>query len=172
MTRRWLARFGPATTIDLQWWTGWTKTATTAALESVGAQAVLLDDGADGWCLPDDLAPGSPDVADPGPWVALLPGLDATAMGWKQRAWYLDDDVARRVVDRNGNIGPTIWTDGRVVGGWVQRRDGSVATELYRTLDRVRRGLLDDEIARIVEFVGATRFRVRFPSPNQSDLLG
>ena len=93
-------------------------------------------------------------------------------MGWKQRAWYLDDDVAGRVVDRNGNIGPTIWSDGRVVGGWVQRHDGSVATELYRTLDRPHRGLLDDEIARTVEFVGATRFRVRFPSPNQVDLRG
>ena len=39
-----------------------------------------------GWLLPDDLEPEAPVE----PWAALLPVLDPTLMGWKQRDWYLD----------------------------------------------------------------------------------
>jgi hypothetical protein len=92
-------------------------------------------------------------------------------MGWKNREWYLAESVATRVFDRNGNAGPTVWSDGRIVGGWAQRSDGSIAVELLEDLDSERRALLDVEIERTREFVGDTRFRVRFPSPNQKELL-
>ena len=52
-----------------------------AALDTV---AVDLD-GEAGLVLAGDEAP----VAAPEPWVALLPGLDPTAMGWPARDWYL-----------------------------------------------------------------------------------
>ena len=68
-------------------------------------------------CLEADLDPvplRSPE------WVALLPALDPTVMGWKERSWYLGDHQ-ERLFDRNGNAGPTVWADGRVVGGWAQR---------------------------------------------------
>lgn len=164
----WLRRFGPGTTDDVVWWTGITKTAVRRALDAIEAVPVRLDGGRDGWLAPDDDAVEE----DPGPWVALLPGLDPTAMGWKERAWYLADDVAARVIDRSGNIGPTVWADGEIVGGWGQRADGRIATERQRPLDRVHQRLLDEEIDRLTAFVGDTRFRVRFPSPNQADLLG
>ncbi|MCB0969037.1 MAG: winged helix DNA-binding domain-containing protein, partial [Ilumatobacter sp.] len=111
-------------------------------------------------------------TADPGPWVALLPGLDPTAMGWKQRAWYLDDETNRRVTDRNGNIGPTVWSDGRIVGGWVQRPDGTIAHDVEPSLlDDDHTELLRTEIERLQHLVGETRFTPRFPSPNQRALL-
>jgi len=61
--------------------------------------------------------------------------------------------------------------DGRVVGGWVQRPDGSIATELAEPLSSVHDRLLADEIDRLRSLLGGTRFRVRFPAPNQADLL-
>jgi hypothetical protein len=164
---RWLRRFGPAPSEDLQWWTGWTKTAVRRALADIDAVEVELDDGSTAWLAHGHLA----DEAPPGPWVALLPGLDPTAMGWRRRAWYLDDVVASLVTDRNGNIGPTIWADGRVVGGWVQRPDGSISTELSRPLDTTHRRLLRIELERLTGLLGDRRFRVRFPSPNQADLF-
>jgi hypothetical protein len=163
---RWLARFGPGTLDDIVWWTGSTKTLVRRALEMIGAVEVDLDQGV-GYVLADDR--DEPATADPGPWVALLPGLDPTAMGWKQRSWYLAPEIAARVVDRNGNIGPTVWADGRIVGGWIQRPDGSIAHDAE--LDGAHVGLLADELERLQDLVGETRFTVRFPSPNQRSLL-
>jgi len=80
---RWLQRFGPATTADLQWWMGWTMKRTKQALADCGAVEVELDAAA-GW-----LAANDPPVGPIEPWVAVLPGLDPTIMGWKQRDWYL-----------------------------------------------------------------------------------
>lgn len=166
---RWLDRFGPGTLNDLVWWTGTTKTAVRRAIERIDCNEVDLSDGP-GYSLIDDAA--DPDVAtDDEPWVALLPGLDPTAMGWKDRAWYLDDVTSRRVIDRNGNIGPTVWADGRIVGGWVQRPDGEIATEFTVDVTPTHRAMIDDEAERLRSFIGDTRFRVRFPSPNQADLL-
>jgi hypothetical protein len=105
LLRRWLRAFGPATTTDIRWWTGWTAKLTASTLAAVGAVEVGLDDGA-GWLLPDDLDP----PPSPAPWVALLPALDATVMGWKQRDWYLGEH-AEALFDRNGNAGPTVWAE-------------------------------------------------------------
>ena len=91
------------------------------------------------WLAADDLdaVRGSPK------WVALLPGLDPTTMGWKDRSWYLEAGVASRIVDRNGNAGPTIWVDGRVVGSWVQRKDGTIALGWLTDVPPVRRAQVE-----------------------------
>ncbi|MEP7090608.1 MAG: winged helix DNA-binding domain-containing protein, partial [Nocardioidaceae bacterium] len=114
---RWLHAFGPGTITDLQWWMGWTGATTKAALVDAGAVEVALEDGP-GW-----LAPGDEEPVDPvEPWVAVLPGLDPTTMGWKERGWYLPSG-AGDAFDQMGNAGPTIWVDGEVVGVWVQAPD-------------------------------------------------
>ena len=70
----------------------------------------------------------------PEPWVALLPALDPTIMGWVSRDWYLGPH-GPTLFDRSGNPGPTVWVDGRVVGGWAQRAsDGRV---VHRLLEKV-----------------------------------
>jgi hypothetical protein len=42
LARRWLARFGPATTEDLRWWTGWSSTTTRRALQRLEIEEVDL----------------------------------------------------------------------------------------------------------------------------------
>lgn len=171
-----LERFGPATEADIGWWTGWTSTQVRHGLADIAAVEVDILGGT-AWLAPSDPlldqrggAPASDAGSDE--WVALLPGLDPTTMGWKQRSWYLDDDVAAAVFDRSGNGGPTVWAGGRIVGGWAQRGDGSIAVGLLRDLTAGQQESLSDCVDRVQHFVGDTRFRVRFPSPNQKDLLG
>ena len=152
--------FGPGTRDDIKWWTGWTVAAVRQALAAIEAVEVDLEDGETGYLLPDDLEP----VAPPDPWVALLPALDPTTMGWKGRDWYLGPH--RPVLfDSNGNAGPTIWADGRIVGGWTQDRDGVIALHVLEDVGAETRRHIDAEAARLQEWLGTTRVRMSFPPP-------
>ncbi|HEU4355246.1 MAG TPA: winged helix DNA-binding domain-containing protein [Actinomycetota bacterium] len=165
LLRRWLRAFGPGTTTDIRWWTGWTAALTTKTLAAVGAVEVDLEDGATGYVPPDDLGP----VGAAGPWVALLPALDPTVMGWKERGWYLGDHAAA-LFDRNGNAGPTVWVDGRAVGGWGQADDGTIAVELLERVDAQTRRAMDAERERLRAWLGDVRIKPRFRTPLELSL--
>ncbi len=128
LVRRWLATFGPGTEADIVWWLGATKTVVRRALAELDATQVSLDAGDVGWVLPDDVEP--PADPDEEPWAALLPVLDPTTMGWKQRDFYLDPDDKAYLFDTNGNAGTTAWWNGRIVGCWVQDDDARVRVVL------------------------------------------
>ena len=169
LARNYLARFGPASTADLQCWAGWTTGVTKRALAAIGALEVDLEDGGGvGWVLPDDA-----DDAAPPPWTAFLPALDPTTMGWKNRAWYLGE-LARfggPVFDVNGNAGPTIWVDGRVVGAWAQRKSGEIAYKLLADVSPKRVTAIAAHAAQLRDLIGDVRVNVRFPAPMQKELL-
>lgn len=161
---RWLAAFGPATEADVKWWTGWTLGQTRAALAAIGAVEVALDEGP-GWVRPGDEDP----VRRPAPWVALLPALDPTTMGWQRRGWYLGPH-GTRLFDRSGNAGPTVWVDGRIVGGWAQRPDGEVVHQLLEDVGREVAGAVDRAAADLTAWFGGTWVKPRFGTPLQREL--
>ena len=123
-----------------------------------------IEDG-EGFALPDDLEP-SEEVE---PWVALLPALDPTVMGWKERDWYLGAH-ASALFDRNGNAGPTVWSNGRVVGGWMQRPDGAIDIETLERVDGATRRMIERERERLEAWLGEIRIRPRFPTPLERKL--
>ncbi len=155
IVRRWLWSFGPGTLEDLQWWLGATKGATRAALESVAAVEVALERDRTGWLLPDDLEP----VGDVEPWAALLPTLDPTTMGWKERDHYLDPAHRPLLFDTNGNGGTTAWWDGRIVGAWVQDDEGLVSVVECPGADigSEGRSVLDAEADRLTAWLDGVR---------------
>ncbi|RLV56709.1 winged helix DNA-binding domain-containing protein [Aeromicrobium phragmitis] len=166
VARRWLFAYGPARPEDLQWWTGWTKRTTTAALAALPTVEIQGDEGPL-IALADDLGP-TPGSA---PWVALLPALDSTTMGWKHRDWYLGPHRAS-LYDVNGNAGPTVWADGRVVGGWAIRDDGTVAVRLLQDPGSAARDAIDDAAHRLETFLDGTvvKARARGWSPVEREL--
>jgi Winged helix DNA-binding domain len=159
LTRRWLHTFGPATAVDVKWWFGSTLAATRKALADIGAVEVELDIGP-GFALPDDLE-SQPQVP---PLAALLPGLDATTMGWFDRDWYLGGHRGE-VFDRNGNAGPTAWWDGRVVGGWYQDDEARVQLQLLEDPGRDGQRALRRRADELTSWLDGVRIRPRFPSP-------
>jgi hypothetical protein len=165
LLRRWLRAFGPASATDIRWWTGWTARQATAALGELDVAEVRLDGNAKGYVLADDTEP----LPLSKPWVAFLPSLDPTVMGWKEREWYLGDHGAA-LFDRNGNAGPTIWADGHVIGGWVQRTDGTIATRLLERVDRATTARVTRETERLAAWLGDVRIIPRFRTPLEQEL--
>jgi len=101
--------------------------------------------------------------------VALLPGLDPTVMGWQQREFYLGDHGAR-LFDRNGNAGPTVWVDGRVVGGWAQRPSGEVVTCLLEDVGAHAVELVAAEAAALATWFDGVSVTPRFRTPLEREL--
>ncbi|ANS64763.1 hypothetical protein SLINC_2539 [Streptomyces lincolnensis] len=168
LLRRWLTACGPATEDDLKWWTGWRVTDVRRALAAIGARPVTLDEGP-GYVVDGDLGP----VAGPAePWAALLPGLDPTAMGWRQRDWYLAPELRPALFDGSGNVGPTVWWNGRVIGAWAQRPDGEVVWRLLDTqgVGRDAEAAIAAEAGRLRGWLGATRVTPRFRTPLEKEL--
>jgi hypothetical protein len=166
LARRWLAAFGPGTAADLKWWTGWTMGAARSALAAVGAVEVDLD-GTAGYVLADDVDP----VVAPAPAAALLPALDPTPMGWTERDWYLGAHRGA-LFDRSGNIGPTVWWGGRIVGGWAQRRDGEVVTRLLEDVGGEACAAVAASAQGLTGWLGTARIRSRFATPLEKELVG
>jgi Winged helix DNA-binding domain len=167
LVRRWLTAFGPGTVADLKWWTGWTVREVRTALDKLGAVEVDLH-GLAGVVLSEDLGPVEPSGE---PWVALLPALDPTVMGWAGRDWYLGGH-GHTLFDRNGNAGPTVWVDGRIVGGWAQRPGGEVVFRLLEDVGAEAAAAVEAAAARIEAWIGSSRVTPRFRTPLERELSG
>ena len=166
LVESWLRVFGPGTETDIKWWLGSTLTAVRTALAELDAVEVDLD-GRPGYLLPDDVEEHAP----AGPWGALLPALDPTVMGWTERDWYLGT-YRNDLFDSNGNAGPTAWWDGRIVGTWWQSESGAVELHLLEDIGADGRAALEQEAARLDEWLGGVKVMARFPTPLAKELAG
>jgi DNA glycosylase AlkZ-like len=162
LARLYLASFGPATAEDLRWWAGWTVGQTRAAL--AGVETVEVEPGL--------LLAGDDEPVEVEPWAALLPALDPTTMGWKERAWYLGGH-RELLFDRNGNASPTVWWEGRIVGGWAQAPGGEIRTRLLEDVGAEGEAAIEREAGRLAARVGAATLspRARARSAVEQELL-
>jgi DNA glycosylase AlkZ-like len=165
LVRRWLAAFGPGTIADIKWWTGWPLGEARQAVSALDTVEVELDDGSVGLVLAGDDAP----VRSPEPAAALLPSLDPATMGWAERDWYLGPHRPP-IFDTSGNAGPTVWWDGRIVGGWIQRKDGEVVWQLLEDVGADGCRAVEKEAARLQARLGGTVVVPRFPTPLYDEL--
>lgn len=159
LVRRWLHAFGPATVTDIKWWFGNTLGWARQALQDIDAVEVDMH-GTSGYVLPGDEEPEPAASA----WCALLPGLDVTTMGWYDRDWYVGPH-RDQVFDRNGNAGPTVWVDGRVVGAWSQDAEGRVQLVLLEDVGRRAEKALSTRADELTGWLDGVRVSPRFPSP-------
>jgi hypothetical protein len=164
LARRWLTAFGPGLASDLQWWAGWTGAQTKAALAALPVTDVDLD-GQAGVVLADDLE----FPVDASPVAALLPALDPTSMGWQSRSWYLGPHTPL-LFDRTGNVGPTVWWAGRVVGGWAQRASGEVVYRLLEDIGADSAAAVATEAGALEAWLGSSRVTPRFHTPLEREL--
>jgi hypothetical protein len=164
LARRWLLAFGPAPVSDLQWWAGWSASQVKAALAALPVTEVDLG-GQPGVILAEDLDP----VPAGRPCAALLPALDPTPMGWQSREWFLGEH-GPVLFDRTGNIGPSVWWDGRIVGGWAQRATGEIVYRFLEDTGAEAEAAVATDAARLEQWLGDFRVTPRFRTPLERDL--
>ncbi len=165
LVRRYLSAFGPARYEDVQWWTGFTKTDTEAALETLEPELVqvAIDGLEDGHLmLADDARQLSSFPPTDGPAVFFLPGLDPYIMGYRDRRRYLATEHEVHVLTRDGNAVPTVWVNGQVVGVWGQRRDGSLVYDLFGPVSPGEGVLLTEEAAWLQRFLDGEYLAPRY----------
>ena len=68
-------------------------------------------------------------------------------------------------IDRNGNAGPTVWVDGRVVGAWRQDDTGRVELVLLEDVGRRAHRELTARADQLTAWLDGVRVSPRFPSP-------
>jgi hypothetical protein len=105
------------------------------------------------------------------PDAVLLPALDPTAMGWKRRDWYFGMDRAP-LFDTAGNIGPTIWWDGEVVGAWAMGLAGDVRTRIVADRGRDAADAVDAAASVLEARLGGTRVVPAIRTPLERELSG
>ncbi|MBV9543175.1 MAG: AlkZ family DNA glycosylase [Chloroflexi bacterium] len=164
LLRRWLQSFGPGTLTDLRWWTGLGAREIQQALAQLNTCEVDLD-GAPGVMLRDDVEPIDQSAA----WVALLPALDPTPMGWASRDWFLGE-YGPHLFDRSGNIGPTVWCNGKIIGGWAQRKSGEVVFKLFEDVGRELVHEVERQASELANWLGEIRLTPRFRTPLEREL--
>ena len=74
------------------------------------------------------------------------------------------------VLNRSGNAGPTVWWDGRVVGGWAQRKDGEIAVRLLEDVGAQGTGAIETAAERLKCSLGPVRVTPRFRTPLEREL--
>ena len=164
LVRRWLRVFGPATDADVAWWTGITLGKARTALQAIDAVPVDID-GATGYLLPDDV---DPEPATE-PWVALLPRPRPHADGVVGGGRYLGDHKVA-LFDTNGNVGPTVWCDGRIIGGWAQRPDGTIVWRLLEKVGKRPEAAIEERARYLQQWLGDVRVTPRFRTPLEREL--
>ena len=155
----WLGTFGPATFDDIAWWFGWGIRKTRAALGGLSVDT-LAHQGQELLVLEGDTEP----TPEHPPTATLLPSLDPSVMGWKQRDWMLGPHGSS-LFDQNGNAGPIALLDGRAVGTWAQGPDGAVIVDLLEDVGSEREALVDGVAQQMTDWLGGVVVRPRFPSP-------
>lgn len=164
LVQQWLHACGPGTLDDLKWWTGLTVGEVKRAVQALDIVEVDLGE-ATGLLLADDAEPVQP----PEPWVALLPALDVTPMAYVHRDWFLGAH-APQLFDRSGNIGPTVWTNGRIVGGWGQRPNGAIAFKLLEDVGRETETRIEAAAHALGAWIDNVRITPRFRTPLEREL--
>jgi hypothetical protein len=69
------------------------------------------------------------------------------------------------VFDTNGNGGPTVWWNGRIVGAWGQDADGRVEVRLLEDIGQSAKRALDRRAEELTDWTAGVRVSPRFPSP-------
>ena len=90
-------------------------------------------------------------------------------MGWKRRDW-LFGIPQHHVFDNRGNIGPTLWWDGEIIGSWAVTPAGQVRTAVLADRGATARSAIQDTAARLQARLQGTAITPAIRTPAERQL--
>ena len=126
LMERYIGLFGPVALEDLCWWFPVTKTMARESLGRMGEKIVSFShDGRECFMEAGDYElykDYKPPASTKNPAVAFLPYEDHFPKAYFLRDWFLSPEAAKIVMRKGtiyrGQIFPSIWVNGEIVGGW------------------------------------------------------
>jgi hypothetical protein len=142
LVRRYLAAFGPATVADVAQFAAVQRARVKAALERLGDTVERLT-GPDGVEFLD--VPGAPRPSGEEPAPARLLGMwDTVLLAYHDRSRVIAPAYRPLVTRRNGDVLPTLFVDGQVVGVWRPVEGAIQAAAFHALPDEVWEALADE----------------------------
>ena len=71
---------------------------------------------------------------------------------------------------RTGWSGPTVWWDGRIVGGWTQRGNGEIVWRLLEDIGAAGEREVEQEVERLQSWLSGTVVVARYATPLYAQL--
>ncbi|MCP3145059.1 winged helix DNA-binding domain-containing protein [Pyxidicoccus xibeiensis] len=163
---RYLAAFGPASTQDIQAWSGLTRLGEVTERLRPRLRTFVDEQGRELFDLPD--AP-RPDPETPAP-VRFLPEFDNVLLSHADRTRIISEEDRKRIATRNGMVPGAILVDGFFHGTWkLQQHRGTTILHIepHRRLSAQDRAALSAEGARLLSFAApeAKTHDVQFSRP-------
>lgn len=91
-------------------------------------------------------------------------------MGWKRRDWFFGVPQ-HHVSDNRGNIGPTLWGDGEIIGSWAITSAGEVRTAVLADRGAAARSAVQDAAARLEARLHGTAVTSAIRTPAERQLV-
>ncbi|MFF3439528.1 winged helix DNA-binding domain-containing protein [Streptosporangium sp. NPDC002721] len=152
LIRRYLAAFGPASTMDVQAWSGLTRLGEIVSGMRAELRHYRDPDGRELFDLADAELP-DPDTPAP---VRLLPAFDNALLGHADRTRVIGHEDRKRVMPGHARVLPTFLVNGLVHGSW-SLEGGTLRLTPFRPLSATDRAALEEEAERLLPFVGGEK---------------
>ncbi|MFC4000015.1 winged helix DNA-binding domain-containing protein [Nocardiopsis sediminis] len=152
LARRHVSGYGPVGPEDFAVWSGLPAGQVRRAWDLVSPSlAEVATDSGSAWAL-REVADAFPSPRSR-PAVRLLGPYDGYLLGYKERAWALPPESARRILPGGGVIHPAVLADGEVVARWRWRGD-AVVIEPFAPLSEEAMAGVAAEVEDIGRFLG------------------
>ncbi|MDO8055593.1 MAG: crosslink repair DNA glycosylase YcaQ family protein, partial [Candidatus Hermodarchaeota archaeon] len=181
LIHRYIALFGPVSVSDIAWWLPTTKTQATTALTTLANELVELETS-EGlkYMTQSDFETAQTLSLPTDPVIAFLPYEDYLAKAFIDRSWFIEPDLQDRLfprkarsywptgttptrapaltsgINQSGEIRPSIWLNGSIVGRWELggvTDNITISYDLYSQLPSAIRTQIQEQQKRLEAFV-------------------
>ena len=155
---KYIKKFGPISLEDLSWWLAITKTATRQVLESLSENVTSIDFNQQKYYMEKDDYEQFRELKleEQNPIVNFLPYEDHFPKAYSIRNWFLAQEIAPLVQKEGtiflGQIFPSIWLNGEIIGGWEMNWVDKAKSEMKVAITEIHKKLsLSQQINQLIE---------------------